>query len=439
MRLPSRFLTDISGEPGLAGAIATVDLDVRCPHCAESTTIEVGAIARLAQRSGTFPDSVCQRCGHMGLGAGAAAALAHLDVALQPLAEEPRAYLATRPTAPLSHGSGPESFGRYELVAPLAAGGMAEVFLARQSGAAGFRKLVVMKRILPALCADQRFVRSFLAEAHLAARLHHPNIVQILDLGEVRGRYFICLEYVRGWDLSVILRACADAGRVPPLEVAVYIAREVCAALTAVHACPGADGQPLGIVHGDISASNVLISQDGHVKLTDFGIARALAGSVAPSQATRGKLAYLAPEQISGKETVDQRADVFAAGVLLHELVTLRPPYVRRAGSMTAASVKREQPPALSRKGTPPALDAIVERALVNDLRRRYRSGAAMRADLDALMNGGGLRASASDLELFLHALPLDRAAVAASGSTPSDTRRETTHPTQIVRRPRLQ
>jgi len=210
--------------------------------------------------------------------------------------------------------------GRYRIVRRMAVGGMAEIFLARVEGLRGFERLVVCKRLLPQYAPNQNLVRMFLDEARLMATLNHPNVTQVHDVGEARGSYFFAMEYVHGEDLRTILRASTQRGEPLPIEISVGIIADAAAGLHHAHEKRGSDGAPLEIVHRDVSPSNVLVSFDGAVKLTDFGVAKwALQESRTRQGTLKGKCAYMAPEQCRG-EAVDARSDVFALGILLYEL-----------------------------------------------------------------------------------------------------------------------
>jgi serine/threonine-protein kinase len=211
-------------------------------------------------------------------------------------------------------------FGKYQLLERLAAGGMAEVFRAKTLGAAGFEKDVAIKRILPQLSSDEEFVRMFIDEARLAARLAHRNIVQIFDFDQTDGAYYIAMELIDGCDLRRLAAAEARRGRRLPVGAAVYVAAETLKALAYAHARQ-LDGRPLGLIHRDVSPHNILISRAGEVKLSDFGIAKAQArASATGSGVIKGKLSYMSPEQARGWP-VDQRTDLFSAGIVLWELL----------------------------------------------------------------------------------------------------------------------
>ncbi|RME19717.1 MAG: serine/threonine protein kinase, partial [Deltaproteobacteria bacterium] len=197
---------------------------------------------------------------------------------------------------------------------------MAEVFLARQTGMKGFEKVVVIKRILPHLAMQERFVQMFLDEARLAARFNHPNIVQIYDLGEENGSYYIAMEYINGEDLRSVVKACAARSERIPMEHVVKIISAVLDGLHYAHQQADLEGRRKGIVHRDVSPHNIIVSFEGGVKLVDFGIARARSeiSTTIPGR-VKGKHAYMSPEQCQGLE-LDCRSDIFSAGIVLYEL-----------------------------------------------------------------------------------------------------------------------
>lgn len=239
----------------------------------------------------------------------------------------------------------PRRFGRYLLFDRIGRGGMADIYLARLETEIGAARRVVVKQILPELSRDPRFARMLIDEAKLVSGLRHANIVQVLDLGREGERLFIAMEYVEGFDLDQLLRALSRRRIALPAEFALFVVREVLAALDFAHRATDEEGRPRGIVHRDVSPSNVLISFEGEVKLCDFGIAKALgmpavasaepgssgeAGSGKRSSIA-GKAAYMSPEHARGEE-LDARADVFSAGIVLHELC---------AGGACIAAAKR--------------------------------------------------------------------------------------------------
>ncbi|MBL4633917.1 MAG: protein kinase, partial [Kofleriaceae bacterium] len=208
---------------------------------------------------------------------------------------------------------------QYELLERIGKGGMAEIFRASQTAGSGFEKIVAIKRILPHLSQDQRFIKLLIAEAKILSELHHRNIVQIYDVGlGDDSQYFLVMEFVDGVDLLKMYDDFTGSGRLP-VEVALHICSELCEALEHAHIAKDDQGNPLGLVHRDVSPSNVLLSKYGEVKLTDFGIAKQV-GEVTGHGAIRGKFAYISPEQAVNKH-VDARSDVFSVGILLYELV----------------------------------------------------------------------------------------------------------------------
>src|SRR3954466_7908010 len=217
--------------------------------------------------------------------------------------------------------------GRYKIVRKVADGGMAEIFLATQLGREGFQKPVILKRIHSTIYADPQFRNMFIDEAHISMGLSHSNIVQILDLGVGSGRYFLVMEVVDGWDLGRVLHRAATATMPLPRELGLYVTAEVCRALAYAHGKMDAEGErPLGIVHRDVSPQNILLSEQGEVKLTDFGIAKAMnKREHTGTGVVKGKVAFMSPEQALGR-SIDARSDIFAVGTVLYlTLIGKRP------------------------------------------------------------------------------------------------------------------
>jgi serine/threonine protein kinase len=285
----------------------------------------------------------------------------------------------------------PRTFGRYALFDFIGKGGMAEIYLARQKSELGATRLCVVKQILPGLAGDPKFSDMLVHEAKLAARLSHANVVQVFDLGRADDRLFIAMEYVEGFDLNDLLGRCSRA-RVPlPFELAVHVVREALRGLDYAHRRMDDEGKPLGIVHRDVSPSNLLVSFEGEVKVCDFGIAHAndalAEGRSAHEldEAIRGKAGYMSPEHAGG-QPIDARSDVFAAGIVLWELASGRRLY--RAGDgrdSLLEQAKRGEVPALPAHGLPEAeqLRAIAGKALAREPGDRYPSAAAMLRDLE--------------------------------------------------------
>ncbi len=298
--------------------------------------------------------------------------------------------------------------GRYELIRLLSVGGMAEIYLARSEGIAGFEKRVVIKRMLPHFAIQPDYVRMFLDEARLAAQLDHPNVVQVHDIGEETGNYHYAMEYVRGGDLRDLLRSAARARTPVPLGCAVAIGIGMCAGLDHAHNLTAADGHPLGVVHRDVSLSNVLVSFDGAVKVTDFGVAKQVSDHHTRTGTLKGKVAYMSPEQCRGKP-LDRRSDVFAAGIVLHELITGRRLFGGRGQELAMLQrivYEDAPPPSRTRPDCPPALDEIVLRALRRDRNERYASARDLQRDLEALARTERLATSPIEIaELLRHLL----------------------------------
>ncbi|MFB1484313.1 protein kinase [Corallococcus sp. RDP092CA] len=284
-------------------------------------------------------------------------------------------------------------FGKYLLIKRLALGGMAELFLAHKPPDP---TLVVIKRILPYLSEEPEFVQMFLDEARIAAQLHHPNIVQVHELGKEGDNIFICMEYVEGVDLRRVLAEEFKFGASMPYGVAAKICAAIAAGLDHAHFSRGVDGRPLELIHRDVSPQNVMISYDGRVKLVDFGIAKAGAFMERSKPGViKGKFLYLSPEQIL-QERLDHRADIYALGVMLYEITTGKQPFHRPTteGILYAIRYEEPSPPHLVRPDYPEALSRIVMRCLVKDRTQRYQRASDVRDDLQAFLASGVLKQS---------------------------------------------
>jgi len=288
---------------------------------------------------------------------------------------------------------------------------MAEVHLARSVGIQGFEKQVVLKRILPQFADQKGFVRMFLDEARLAATLHHPNIVQVFDIGEYAGNYYFAMEYLRGRDVREIL-ARAQRKRVKlPLGVAISIGMGVCAGLHYAHEKNDGAGTPLGIVHRDVSPSNVIVTHDGSSKVLDFGVAKAASHQTQTRAGTlKGKIAYMSPEQCRG-EALDRMSDVFSIGILLFEMTTGTRLF--KGGSeleiLNKIASEDAPSPALRRPDYPEELERIVRRALSRDKLARYRSARDLQRDLESFARDERLSTSPLDVaELLTELFPED-------------------------------
>ncbi|MEL7368766.1 MAG: serine/threonine-protein kinase [Myxococcota bacterium] len=269
----------------------------------------------------------------------------------------------------------PDVFGKYQLLTKIASGGMAEVWLARSSSIGGFEKLLAIKRIRSSLCKDKSFVSMFIAEAKLTVRLSHPNIVQVFDFGQVDHDYFMAMEYVEGADLSRIARQARHRGHGLPVSACVYIMHGVMNALAYAHAYTGSRGQHGRVIHRDVSPQNILVSYDGNVKVSDFGIAKAVHEVETKSDEIFGKLAYVSPEQCRG-DGANEASDIWSAGVVLHELLTNRRLFPRNSDAATMAAVESmviPRPASLNSK-IPPALDELVMACLQRTTSQRLQS-----------------------------------------------------------------
>ena len=298
--------------------------------------------------------------------------------------------------------------GRFTLLAKLATGGMAEIWLARQGGLQGFEKVVVIKRIIESLSADPAFVEMFLDEARIAAQLNHPNIVQVHDLGEFAGAYYIAMEYLPGEHVAALARAAIAAKT--PLSFAMSVKLIVAAldGLAHAHTRVGVNGKPLEVVHRDVSPQNILVTYDGQVKLVDFGIAKAANRSVqTQSGQLKGKFAYMAPEQARAKQ-VDARADLFAVGIVLYELLTHKRMWViddqvellaSLIGPDLIADVRERNPK------VPEGLAKIVMQAVTKDRAQRWPDANAFKAALEDWLRAEGGAPTTTELSALMQQL----------------------------------
>jgi serine/threonine-protein kinase len=280
----------------------------------------------------------------------------------------------------------PRPLGRYTLFDKIGQGGMADIFLARAQTELGATRLVVVKQILPRLAESPEFSDLLITEAKLAARLDHANVVQVHDLGKVDGVLYIAMQYVEGFDLIELLRRCSRTKTALPVQYSLLIVIEALRGLDYAHRRTSEDGSPLGIVHRDVSPSNILISLEGEVKLCDFGIAHANDAAPHPEDVIKGKAGYMSPEQAHG-EPIDARADVFSVGIVLWELLAGRRLY--RVGAEGGPSLldqaKAAHVPELGSRGLPleERLFAIVQKALAANREERYQSARELLRDLE--------------------------------------------------------
>src|SRR4051794_22728418 len=268
----------------------------------------------------------------------------------------------------------PVRLGPYELLQKLATGGMAEIYIARREGPHGFSKRIALKRILPQLAADPEFVAMFIDEARLCAQLTHPNLVQVFDFGEESGELYMAMELVEGTTGAKVARAAAMRGEPVPTEVALHIALSVGRGLAHAHDACAEDGRPLGLVHRDVSPGNILISRAGAVKLADFGIARAAEFERRTDQGQlKGKLGYMSPEQVTGRE-LNAKSDQFTAAIVLAELLTARPLFSGQREMDVLVKIRDAEVSTLDRNGRhiPGDLMAVLKRALSRRREERY-------------------------------------------------------------------
>lgn len=305
-------------------------------------------------------------------------------------------------------------FGKYKLLEPLGRGGMAEVYRALSVGAAGFKRPVVIKRILPSLAANRQFVDMFIKEASIAASLDHPNIVQVFDLGEDNGDLFMVLEYVPGLDLGTIVQRFAETGRRLPHQIVAFLAVDICKALECAHDHHDADGSPSPVIHRDVSPQNVLISMAGTVKLADFGLAMAMTDArVTLPGIIKGKLGYLSPEQALGSRELDVRSDLFSLGVVLYEAIAGRRLFEGDSPGDTIRRVRDVRFQSLSRVApqVPDQLVDLIHKLLSKDPEGRPSSAREVRKVLARYLRHVHPPVDATALASIVRHLVRDRAA----------------------------
>jgi serine/threonine protein kinase len=299
-----------------------------------------------------------------------------------------------------TESTAPEEFGPYVVYERLGVGGMATVHRAKKRGIAGFERGVALKRMLPHLADDVEFIQSFVREAKLASLLVHPNIAQIYDFGQVGNVYYIAMEHVDGFDVRKVLRYSNRHKEPLPLPVVLSILCELCDALDHAHTFTDEHGRPQGIVHRDVSPSNLIVAQSGHLKVIDFGIAKANARQLGTeSGRVKGKLGYMSPEVVSGRP-FGPSSDVFSAGVVAHELLTAHPLFSAKTDYDTLIRIHEAEIPPPSRRnpGVPAALDEVVLAALARDVDRRLPTARAFREALEFVAEQAGIRYSARDV-----------------------------------------
>jgi serine/threonine-protein kinase len=304
-----------------------------------------------------------------------------------------------------------ESQQRYRVVEKLESGGMAEVFRAESEGLQGFRKQVAIKRVLPHLSSKKKFISMFLDEARLSAHLSHSNCVQVFDIGVGDNAFFIVMEFVDGANLKSVIDVLKKSGRDFPVEAAVYISLEICKGLAYAHELTSPEGEPLNIVHRDMSPPNVLITKHGEVKIVDFGLAKANSQlEKSEPGIIKGKFSYLSPEAAMGQE-VDVRTDVFAVGIILWELLAGQRLFLGDTDFQTVKRVQAAQVPPISsiNKRVPPELQRIIVRALARDPAQRYSTARALGQDLSKFLFKFGVAVSTFDISTLVHGAMRER------------------------------
>jgi serine/threonine-protein kinase len=295
---------------------------------------------------------------------------------------------------------------RYRVKERLASGGMAEVFLAESAGIEGFKKQVAIKRVLPALSEKKRFIAMFLDEARLSAHLTHSNVAQVFDIGVGDNAYFIVMEYVDGADLKAVIEYMRKSGRAFPAEHAAFIASKLCEGLTYAHELAGPEGQPLKIIHRDMSPPNVLITKHGEVKIVDFGLAKATSQlEKSDSGVIKGKFGYLSPEAAQGLE-IDHRTDIFAVGIILWEMLAGRRLFLGDTDYATVQMVQAAKVPPIREinPAVPADLEPILARALARDPAKRYPSARDLGKELTAFLYRHGRPVTSYDIAELVRA-----------------------------------
>ena len=273
-------------------------------------------------------------------------------------------------------GQMPDTLGPYRLIRLLGHGGMSQVFLARRYGASGFEKQVALKTLPVEQFGNETLTRSLIEEAKICAGLNHRNLAQIYDLGVDEGIYYLCMEYIEGINLKSILTQ-----QRPAVEVALFIAQEVALALDYIHSATDSEGRPLGLIHRDVSPSNILISRSGEVKLTDFGIAKAtLLSDVTWGRFRKGTVAYMSPEQVRG-ETLSSQSDQFGLGIVLTEMLTGSRPFDGHGPAETLDRIRVAAP--LDLQAAPTSLRPLLQKILSLDPQQRFSTSRSLYESID--------------------------------------------------------
>ena len=287
---------------------------------------------------------------------------------------------------------------RYVVLEHLSEGGMGAIYVGKKMGAGGFEMEVVLKQLLPEFTQQEEFIDLFLREAKLSATLDHANIVHTIDLVTAGGEYFIVMEYLPGGDLRTLIKKAKRRGKRFSPAAAIYISREILSALAYAHSKRDFDGNPLKLIHRDVSPSNVLLSNAGEVKLTDFGIAKA-ATHTSLFYKVKGKIGYMSPEQAKS-EALDHRSDLYSLAVCMYEILTGERLFVHAGLTTSADEIYSQSVPQMSRKvpALPPEFDAIMQKALAIDPARRYQTAGELQEALMRCAHRNGLLMSAPEL-----------------------------------------
>jgi serine/threonine protein kinase len=299
---------------------------------------------------------------------------------------------------------------KYRVIRKIDSGGMAEVFQGVAEGIEGFKKKVAIKRVLPHLVENKKFLAMFLDEARLSLRMNHANVVHVFDIGQAGGTYFIVMEFVDGTNLKRLMQWMRENGTRMPLPMAIHIVMEIGRGLAYAHELTDADGKNLGIVHRDVSPPNILLSRQGEVKIVDFGLAKATSQlEHTDPGVVKGKFAYLAPEAAWGRD-VDHRADIFACGIMLYELLVGKRLFLGENDVKTVELVRRAEVPPLADVDVEkrPVLEGIVRKALAYEPADRYQSCSEMSEDLANFLFSQRLKITGFDLQRFIEKFVVD-------------------------------
>ena len=296
---------------------------------------------------------------------------------------------------------------RYQITEKVDAGGMAEIFRGYAFSLDGIQKLVAIKRVRPHLANNKTFIKMFIDEARLTMRLNHANITQVFDVGRAQGTYFLVMEYVDGGNLRRVMQASHERGYRIPVEICVNIIIDVCKALSHAHEARDENGEAYNIVHRDVSPPNVLVSKQGEVKITDFGLAKAVTHLEATDPGVvKGKFSYLSPEAAEGK-SVDARSDIFSCGIILHEMLTGRRLFMGKTDFETVELVRKCEipPPSAFNPDVPRDLDEITARCLQQDRKRRFQSARDMGDSLARFLFSHNLKVTTFDVAQMMRLL----------------------------------